>query len=84
MQNKISDLNNHLFAQLERLNDEDLTGDDLKQEIARAKAIAGVATQIVNGNKVMVEAMKVIKKEGGEITEFPLIFGSEQKKISNK
>lgn len=29
MQNTLTDLNNHLFAQLERLSDEDLKGDSL-------------------------------------------------------
>lgn len=60
MKNKLTDLNNHLFAQLERLNDEGLTGDALKMEVERAKAITGVATQIVNGTKVTGDAMKMI------------------------
>ena len=41
--NTLSDLNNHLFAQLERLSDEDLTQKELEKETMRAKAINGVA-----------------------------------------
>jgi len=62
MKNKLSDLNNHLFSQLERLNDESLKGDDLSAEIERAKAMSGLATQIVNGNKVVVDAMKLVHR----------------------
>lgn len=51
MKNTLSDLNNHLFAEIERLGDEELNGEELDKEIERAKAITGIATQIVaNGN----------------------------------
>jgi hypothetical protein len=59
MRNKLTDLNDHLFEQLERLNQDDLTGDKLKEEIQRAKAMSQVATQIVNGAKTVVDAMRI-------------------------
>lgn len=43
MKNSLIDLNNHLFAEMERLGDEDLTGDELKAELERANMISGVA-----------------------------------------
>ncbi|WP_346236129.1 hypothetical protein ABDK00_017020 [Niabella insulamsoli] len=62
MKNKLSDLNNHLFEQLERLNDNELSGEQLAAEIERAKAMSGIATQIVNGTKVVVDAMKLVHR----------------------
>ncbi|MBU1138824.1 MAG: hypothetical protein KKA76_07600 [Proteobacteria bacterium] len=59
MKNKLTDLNDHLFAQLERLNDEDIKGEDLQQEIERSKAISGIAKDIVGGAKLALEAKKV-------------------------
>jgi len=59
--NTLADLKDHLFMQIERLNDDDLKGDDLKQEIERSKAMSQVATQIVNGAKITVDAMKLVK-----------------------
>ena len=62
--NKMTDLNNHLFEQLERLNDEEITGDDLKTEIQRAKAISSVSHAIIANAQVMLEARKHIDEYG--------------------
>ncbi|WP_207729365.1 hypothetical protein [Clostridium sp. 'deep sea'] len=58
MKNTLGDLNNHLFAQLERLSDEDLTGESLREEIGRAKAVNDVATRIIANGKLVLEGQK--------------------------
>ena len=40
MKNTLGDLNNHLFAQLEKLGDDDLKGNELEAEIRRSEAMA--------------------------------------------
>ena len=58
MKNTLGDLNNHLFAQLERLGEEDLTEEELSREINRSKAITDVASQIIsNGSLVLKSKM---------------------------
>ena len=59
LKNTLGDLNNHLFAQLERLADEDIKGDNLLEEINRAKTITSVATQIINNGSLVLEAQKL-------------------------
>jgi len=56
MQNTLGDLNNHLFAQLERLGEEELKGDKLNEEINRAKAISDVAGQIISNASLVLKA----------------------------
>jgi len=53
---KLSDLNDHLFSQLERLGDESLTKEDLEKEIDRAKAISGIAKDIVSNASLVLKA----------------------------
>ena len=54
--NKISDLNNHLFSQLEKLNDDQLQGDQLNTEVSRARAMSSLASQIINSTKLTLDA----------------------------
>lgn len=58
MQNTLGDLNNHLFAQLERLSDEDIKGEDMKEEILRAKAVTDIAKNIIDNAKTVLDAEK--------------------------
>lgn len=60
MKNTLGDLNNHLFAQLERLNDEDLKGDELKEELTRSEAVTSVAKQIISNGALVLKAKKVM------------------------
>lgn len=62
MKNKLIDLNNHLFAQIERLSDEDTKGDALKEEIDRSRAVAEVARHIIDNARLALDAEKEIGK----------------------
>ena len=64
MKNKLSDLNNHLFAQLERLSDEAITPEQLEHEARRGAVIAQVADQITRAYALQVQAAKVAADAG--------------------
>lgn len=57
--NRMSDLNDHLFAALERLGDEDLTAEEIAAEAKRAEAIVAVADQITENAKMQLTAAKL-------------------------
>jgi hypothetical protein len=71
MKNTLGDLNNHLFAQLERLSDEELTGEKLEEEMKRAKSITNVATQIIANGSLVLEARKVTDNSFSASAEIP-------------
>lgn len=81
--NKLSDLNDHLFMQLERLGDEDLKDDELQKEITRAKAITNTAAQIIN-NASLVLKSQVFLHEYGLLENDSLGDGNGKKKEKRK
>ena len=58
MKNTLGDLNNHLFAQLERLGDEEIEGEKLQEEIERARAVTSIASQIISNGNLVLQAEK--------------------------
>lgn len=64
MQNKLIDLNNYLFEQLERLNDDSLTMEELDREIKKSKEIVKVSQTIVNNADILLKAKKYFDEAG--------------------
>lgn len=54
--NKLTDLNNLLFEQLERLNDESLKGEALQEEIARANSVTRISQNIISNANTILRA----------------------------
>ncbi|WP_314038940.1 hypothetical protein [Gemella morbillorum] len=70
--NKLLDLNNHLFEALERINDDELQGEKLQEEMARAKTITQIGNTIINNASLALEAKKY-KDEFGRGATLPLM-----------
>ena len=51
--NKLTDLNDHLFAQIERLNDETLTPEQMELELKKADAMEKVSKQILDSPSLL-------------------------------
>ncbi len=77
--NNLTALNNHLFAEIERLSDEELTGTALEEEINRSKAVTHVAQTIINNAALTLNAKKYIDEFVPEQGDVP-----EMLKIENK
>lgn len=56
--NKISDLRDHLFAALERIDNDELSTEDLNKEMQKAEAVAQIGNVIINSAKVEIDFMK--------------------------
>ena len=62
--NKLADLNDHLFAQMERLSEEGITAEDIDKEVNRAGAIVSIADQIIRTADLQLKAVTVLANHG--------------------
>lgn len=71
MKNTLKDLNNHLFLELERLNDEEMGEDKIKFECSRARALSMVSDRILSNASIMLDAKRHFDEMGNSETEVP-------------
>ena len=57
MKNTLTDLNNYLFEQLERLNDDDLQDGDLEKELKKADAVVKISEKIIANGELAYKVM---------------------------
>lgn len=69
--NTLMDLNNHLFEQMERLNDDELSDDKLAKEIQRAKSMSDVSAKIIDNAKLALDAEMYKAEYGGNAVTMP-------------
>jgi hypothetical protein len=58
--NKLSDLRDHIFMALERLSDEGMTTEQVKQEVDKAKAISELSSAIISSAKVEIDYINAV------------------------
>jgi hypothetical protein len=74
MKNKLTDLNDHLFSQLERLSQEGISSDDLQKEIERSKAVTCIAKDIVSNASLQLKALELkAEYQGLDAEEIPAL-----------
>ena len=75
MKNRLIDLNNHLFSQLERLTDESLLPEQIEQEVKRSDAIVSVSEQIIKNADLTLKAANLVANHGDRFkTTLPMVF----------
>ncbi len=78
MGGRLSDLNNHLFAQLDRLSAEGMEAEQIETEVRRAEAIVAVADQVVRSAEAQLKAAKLFAEHREVILPYlPLIGRAE-------
>jgi hypothetical protein len=68
MKNKLTDLNDHLFAQLERLSEEGLTAEEVAKEVTRTDAMVKVSEQIIGNATIVLRGAELLAEHGGKGT----------------
>lgn len=78
MKNTLGDLNNALFEQIERLQDDGLSDEALEREIRRTEAVTKVAKYIINNGTLALSVKKHLDEYGaGDKYEIPLLGASK-------
>lgn len=83
MKNTLSDLNNALFEEIERLQDDSLDEERLEIEIRRATTVGKIAQNIINNGNLALNVKKHLDEFGaGDKYKIPLLGIGDDKKAN--
>lgn len=76
--NTLTDLQNHLFTALERLNDESLDSEEVQREIERSRAVADIGKVVIANANTEMQAIRLraaLGAGGRASVTFPKMLG---------
>lgn len=77
IKNTLGDLNNILFEQIDRINDDSLKGDKLNEQLKKSKAINDIANTLVQSGNLMLKNMQFREEIGEVIDATPRLLENE-------
>lgn len=77
MNNKLVDLNNYLFEEMERLTDDETLKTNFDKEIERSKALTNISKEVIKNAKLLLDARKYMDK-ADDLTGLPLLLQQEK------
>lgn len=85
MKNKLTDLNNYLFEQLERINDDTLKPEELETAIKKAETVTNIAETIIKNGALQLRQVDLMVQNGLVPTKtIPLLLGTNDAPKENK
>lgn len=74
MKNNLNSLSNYLFEQIERINDDELKGEELDVALKKLEGTVKVGQTIINIGELALKAQKLAVDDGVEVKlDVPLL-----------
>lgn len=84
MKNTLADLNNYLFEEIERLQDDSLSGDSLDDAIRRAEAVRKTADTIIDNANLVYRAYASAREYGESVPALPMFGEASDRDLSGR
>ena len=78
VKNTLVDLHNMLMEQIERLNDDELSDDDLDKEVKRTDSMVKIGKVICDNSANMIAAQKIVADAGGYVPPQRILIGDNE------
>jgi hypothetical protein len=84
--NSLADLNAILFSQIQKIQNENATDEELEKEIKKSEAITKLSSQVLSSANIALQAQKQFDEYGtGRTVDIPLLgISNDNLMIENK